>query len=132
MRKSKLWKMLLHVEHVVLEDGDVEAGPGGRQAPRLARPAHGCWSRRCRQALLCLDAFHAVKRAGDALDKVRSRIAGELRAAGKKDQATVLGKGMWALRKGIAGLKQLYKAYLIKEQLREVFRAKGEHGKALR
>jgi transposase len=53
---------------------------------------------------------------------------------------------MWALRKGAAGLspgqrlslarvdadnKQLYKAYLMKEQLREVFKAKGERGKAL-
>ena len=27
--------------------------------------------------------------------------------------------------------RQLYKAYLMKEQLREVFKAKGEHGKAL-
>jgi transposase len=98
------------------------------------------------QALICLDAFHVVKWAGEALDKVRRRLAGELRAAGKADQAASLGKGMWALRKNPGGLssgqrtalaqiaadnRQLYKAYLMKEQLREVFKAKGERGKAL-
>jgi transposase len=31
VRKSKLWKKLLHVEHVVLEDGDVEEAPDGSQ-----------------------------------------------------------------------------------------------------
>lgn len=107
---------------------------------------HAVVAEKAPQALLCLDAFHVVKWAGEALDKVRSRVAAELRAAGKREQATVLGKGMWALRKGPAALtggqraslaliaadnKQLYKAYLMKEQLREVFRAKGEHGKAL-
>lgn len=98
------------------------------------------------QALICLDAFHVVKWAGEALDKVRRRLAGELRAAGKADQATSLGKGMWALRKNPGGLsagqraslaqiaadnKQLYRAYLMKEQLREVFKVKGGRGKAL-
>jgi transposase len=98
------------------------------------------------QALVCLDAFHVVKWAGERLDDLRRRLAGELRACGKGDQAVSLGKGMWALRKSPAGLspgqrqslaqiaadnKQLYKAYLMKEQLREVFRAKGERGKAL-
>lgn len=31
VRKSKLWKRLLHVEHVVLEDGDVEEAPDGSE-----------------------------------------------------------------------------------------------------
>jgi transposase len=98
------------------------------------------------QALICLDAFHVVKWAGEALDKVRRRLAADLRAAGKDDQAAALGQGMRALRKDPGGLspgqraslaqiaadnKQLYKACLMKEQLREVFRAKGGHGKAL-
>ncbi|MGH3248163.1 MAG: ISL3 family transposase, partial [Trebonia sp.] len=97
-------------------------------------------------ALICLDAFHIVKWAGEALDGVRRRLAGELRAAGKGDQAAALGKGTWALRKNPASLspgqrqslaqiaadnRQLYKAYLMKEQLREAFRVKGEHGRAL-
>ncbi len=98
------------------------------------------------QALICLDAFHVVKWAGDKLDELRRRLAGELRAAGKGDEAASLGTGMWALRKNPAGLspgqrqslaqiaadnRQLYRAYLMKEQLREVFKAKGERGKAL-
>jgi transposase len=107
---------------------------------------HDVARERAPQALICLDAFHVVKWAGEALDKVRRRLAGELRAAGKDDQAAALGRGMWALRKDPGGLpagqraslaqitadnKQLYRAYLMKEQLREVFKAKGEHGKAL-
>jgi transposase len=98
------------------------------------------------QALICLDAFHVVKWAGEKLDELRRRLAGELRAAGKADEAASLGQGMWALRKNPAGLspgqrqslaqiaagnKQLYTAYLMKEQLREVFKVKGERGKAL-
>ncbi|MGH3193488.1 MAG: ISL3 family transposase [Streptosporangiaceae bacterium] len=98
------------------------------------------------QALICLDAFHVVKWAGEALDGVRRRRAGELRAAGKTDEAASLGKGMWALRKDYRKLtpgqrgslaviaadnKQLYRAYLMKEQLREVFKTKGQRGKAL-
>lgn len=98
------------------------------------------------QALICLDAFHVVKWAGEALDGVRRRVAGELRAAGKADEAASLGKGLWALRKDCTKLspgqrgslaqiavtnKQLYRAYLMKEQLREVFKTKGQRGKAL-
>jgi transposase len=98
------------------------------------------------KALICLDAFHVVKWAGERLDELRRRLAGELRAAGEKDEAASLGRGMRAPRKNPGGLspgqrqslaqiaadnRQLYKAYLMKEQLREVFKAKGEHGKAL-
>jgi transposase len=96
--------------------------------------------------LICLDAFHVVKWAGERLDELRRRLAGELRAAGHEDQAAVLGTGMWALRKKPENLttgqrtalaqiaadnKPLYKGYLIKEQLREAFRVKGGDGKAL-
>ena len=62
-------------------------------------------------ALICLDAFHVVKWAGERLDELRRRLASDLRAAGKGDQAAALGSSMWALRKtqasaqasGIAG-----------------------------
>ena len=98
------------------------------------------------QAELCLDAFHVVKWAGERLDELRRRLAGELRAAGRDDQAATLGTGMWALRKApeklngnqrtalasiAADNKQLYRGYLIKEQLREAFKVKGEDGKKL-
>jgi transposase len=98
------------------------------------------------QAKITLDAFHIVKRAGEALDDLRRRLAGELRAAGNSDQAATLGRGMWALRKDYrklspgqrgslaviaADYKQMYKGYLIKEQLREAIKVKGEDGKRL-
>ena len=98
------------------------------------------------QAQLCLDAFHVVKWAGEKLDELRRRIAGELRAAGHGDEAATLGGGMWALRKDQRNLtpgqrgtlaqiavvnKPLYKGYLIKEQIREAFKVKSDQGKAL-
>jgi transposase len=98
------------------------------------------------QATICLDAFHVVKWAGERLDELRRRLASELRAAGKGDQAAALGAGMWALRKKPQNLtgnqrtalaviaadnKQMYKGYLIKEQLREALKIKGKDGRAL-
>jgi transposase len=98
------------------------------------------------QAELCLDAFHVVKWAGEKLDELRRRLAGELRAAGRGDEAATLGSGMWALRKDDRKLtpaqrgtlaqiavtsKPLYKGYLIKEQIREAFKTKGQTGKSL-
>ena len=98
------------------------------------------------QAEICLDAFHVVKWANERLDELRRRIAGELRAAGRGDEAATLGGGMWALRKdqhkltpGQRGAlaqiavtnKPLYKGYLLKEQIREAFKVKGDEGKSL-
>lgn len=107
---------------------------------------HDVVRKKAPQALICLDAFHVVKWAGERLDELRRRLAAELRAAGHADQAAALGSGMWALRKKPENLttgqrtalariaadnKPLYKGYLIKEQLREAFRVKGSDGKAL-
>ncbi len=98
------------------------------------------------QAQICLDAFHVVKWAGERLDDLRRRLAGELRAAGRGDEAATLGGGMWALRKDERKLtpgqrgtlaqiaatnKPLYKGYLIKEQIREAFKVKGSDGRKL-
>jgi transposase len=73
-----------------------------------------------------------------ALDKVRVRT---MTRAGITDR-----HAMWATRKNPAGLtgeqrtslaqiavtnKTLYRGYLLKEQLREVFRVKGTHGRQL-
>jgi transposase len=75
-----------------------------------------------------------------------ARVAGELRAAGRGDEAATLGTGMWALRKDQRKLTPaqrgtlaqiavtstpLYKGYLIKEQIREAFKVKGSDGKTL-
>jgi transposase len=98
------------------------------------------------RAQICLDAFHVVKWAGEKLDDLRRRLAGELRAAGRGDEAATLGTGMWALRKDERKLtpaqrgtlaqiavtnKPLYKGYLTKEQIREAFKVKGSDGKRL-
>jgi transposase len=98
------------------------------------------------QAQICPDAFHVVKWAGERLDDLRRRLAGELRAAGHDDEAATLGGGMWALRKDERKLtpgqrgtlaqiavtnKPLYKGYLIKEQIREAFKVKGSDGRKL-
>jgi transposase len=98
------------------------------------------------RAELCLDAFHVIKWANEKLDELRRRLAGELRAAGRPGEAATLGAGMWALRKDYRKLspgqrgqlaelaalnKPLYKGYLIKEQIRQAFKAKGEEGSKL-
>ena len=89
-------------------------------------------------AVICLDAFHVVMWAMKALDKVRTRT---LAAAGARDRNL-----MWAVRKNPVDLsadqkaslatiqttnKTLYRAYLLKEQLREAFRVKGPRGRQL-
>jgi transposase len=68
--------------------------------------------------------------------------AGERRIAGRPDNASALKGSRWALLKNpenltgaqqttIASNDPLYRAYLIKEQLREVFSLKGTHGQHL-
>ena len=107
---------------------------------------HDVITERAPQAVICLDAFHAVMWATEAIDKVRRRITGELRAAGRPEDASSLKGSRWALLKNpenltgdqqatIASIKKtndpLYRAYLIKEQLREVFSVKGTYGRRL-
>lgn len=98
------------------------------------------------QATICLDAFHTVAWATKALDEVRRRLAAELRAAGAHEAAAGMKGTRWALLKNpadlttlqrttVAGLatlnRGLYRAYLLKEQMRAIFAAKGDHGRAL-
>ena len=97
-------------------------------------------------AVLCLDSFHVVAWAGEAVDEVRRRITRDLKAAGRGEDAKALKGSRWAVLKNpknltsgqqesLASIKTtngpLYRAYLIKEQLREVFRAKGKRGRLL-
>ncbi|MGH3627987.1 MAG: ISL3 family transposase, partial [Sciscionella sp.] len=91
---------------------------------------------RAPNAALCLDPFHIVKWATDALDKVRRQVWNTARRAGMKAHASELKNSRYALWKNPADLteaqqaklsmiqatnKPLYRAYLLKEQLRAVF-----------
>lgn len=91
---------------------------------------------RCPQAVLCLDPFHVVKLATDALDEVRREVWNLARRAGDKADARWLKGARWALWKRPERLtdrqqaklsqiaktnERLYRAYLLKEQLRLVF-----------
>jgi transposase len=90
----------------------------------------------CPQAILCLDPFHVVKLATDALDEVRREVWNLARRAGDKAGARWLKGARWALWKRPERLtdrqqaklsqiakvnERLYRAYLLKEQLRLVF-----------
>jgi transposase len=103
---------------------------------------------RAPQAIRCMDAYHLVAWATDALDKVRRQVWNTERGgAGGRTPASVMLKGArWALwknpqrltdtqRQTLAAIQQtnkpLYRAYLLKEQLREIVAVKGEDGKLL-
>jgi transposase len=91
----------------------------------------------CPQAELCLDPFHVVALATEALDEIRREVWNQARRAGQTDTARELKGARWALWKNpdrltghqqakLAAIQQtnrrLYRAYLLKEQLREIFR----------
>jgi transposase len=91
---------------------------------------------RAPNAALCLDPFHVVKWAGDALDEVRRQVWNQARRSGMKAHAKALKDSRYALWKRPEDLnekqelklaliaevnKPLYRAYLLKEQLRMVF-----------
>ena len=91
---------------------------------------------RCPAATLCLDPFHVVALATIALDEVRRETWNEARRAGDKGGARWLKGARWALWKRPERLserqraklqtiahvnRRLYRAYLLKEQLRLVF-----------
>lgn len=104
---------------------------------------HDVITERAGQALICMDGFHVLQWATEAVDEVRRRITREAKTAG---QSVVSGPTRWALLKSplhLTGTQQatlaqikktngpLYRAYLIKEQLRQVFAVKGDTGRAL-
>ena len=93
--------------------------------------------RRCPQAKVCLDPFHVVSWATDALDQVRREVWNEARRSGQTALAREFKGARYALWKNPEDLtrrqtakladiarinKPLYRAYLLKEQLREIFR----------
>jgi transposase len=103
-------------------------------------------ARRCPQAVVCLDPFHVVKWATDALDQVRREVWNAARRGGETALARELKGARFALWKNPPDLtrrqraklariaevnRPLYRAYLLKEELRLVFRVKGPHAVAL-
>jgi transposase len=99
---------------------------------------HDVVTERAPQAVVCLDAFHVVAWATEALDQVRRAMVARLRAGGYHDQAAALKHTRWALLKNppnltgdqratLASIAKanggLYRAYLLKEQLRAIFQA---------
>jgi transposase len=94
------------------------------------------------QAKRCMDPFHVVKWGIEALDETRRQVAAEARRTGQTDLAKALGAGCrFALWKNpdhltvkqqatLADIERInqpvFRAYLLKEQLRAVFRRDGE------
>ncbi len=100
----------------------------------------------CPNAVRCADPFHVVAWATDALDQVRRETWNAARKGGMSVHARDLKGARYALWKNPEDLTErqqtklawvakvnhrLYRAYLLKEQLRQVFALKGEEGKAL-
>jgi transposase len=92
---------------------------------------------RCPNAVLCVDPFHVVKLATDALDEIRREVWNQARRAGQAEHARELKGARFALWKNPERLtgrqqaklaqiqqtnKPLFRAYLLKEQLRQIYR----------
>ena len=107
---------------------------------------HTVVRQRAPQAALCLDPFHVVAWATKALDEIRRETWNLLRRHGDRAAASELKGTRWALVKNPSDLtpeqrgslasiattnRRLYRAYLLKEQLRAVFAAKGLEGRQL-
>ncbi len=99
-----------------------------------------CALANCTNTTLCLDPFHIVRWATDALDVVRRWVWNTLRKVGLPGQAAHLKGCRYALWKNPEDLtdrqarklawvarhnSQLYRAYMLKEQLRLVFQHRG-------
>jgi transposase len=95
----------------------------------------------CPNARLCLDPFHVVAWATEALDDIRRQVWNDARRSGQKALAAGMKDSRYALWKNpsdltakqharlawiVATNKPLYRAYLLKEQLRQVFAPGGE------
>ena len=101
---------------------------------------------RCANATRCMDPFHVVKWCTDALDEVRRDVWNAARRGGMKALAGDLKGARFALWKNPEDLTAnqqaklswvqrtnapLYRAYLLKEQLRLVFKLRGDAGIAV-
>ena len=107
------------------------SGPVAERAPQAAR---------------CVDPFHVVMLATDALDQVRREVWNEARRHGNLELARELKGARFAVWKNpenltdrqaakLATIQQtnarLYRAYLLKEQLRQIYQLPAEHAERL-
>jgi transposase len=89
------------------------------------------------QAVRCVDPFHIIQLATDALDEIRREVWNQARKAGEVAAAKDLKGARFALWKNPENLTdrqqaklasiqktnaRLYRAYLLKEQLRQIYR----------
>jgi len=101
---------------------------------------------RCPQAAICLDPFHVVQWATAALDQVRREVWNAARRQGQTAEARSLKGARFALWKNpedLTGRQQatlaqiaqtnepLYRAYLLKEQLRQALKLPATEALAL-
>lgn len=101
---------------------------------------------RATNATLCIDGFHTVAWATAALDEVRREVWNEARRSGMTGYAKELKGARYALWKNPENLterqerklswiatvnQKLYRAYLLKEQLREIINRKGRRALAM-
>lgn len=101
---------------------------------------------RCANANVCYDPFHLVKLATDALDEIRRDVWNDARRQGQQQLARELKGARFALWKNPANLterqqlklarvqqlnQRLYRAYLLAQQLREIYRIPLEHATRL-
>jgi len=97
-------------------------------------------------AVRCVDPFHVIALATDALDDVRREVWNEARRAGQGQLARDLKGARFALWKNPENLTDrqqaklawieklnapLYRAYLLKEQLRQIYRVAPQQAPAL-
>jgi transposase len=101
---------------------------------------------RCPNASVCYDPFHLIKLATDALDEIRREVWNEARRQGQTQLAKELKGARFALWKNPANLterqqlklarvqqfnQRLYRAYLLSQQLREIYRVPFDQAIAL-
>jgi len=123
-------------------------GKEGRSAIKLVSADAASWigkavRRACPNAALCIDPFHVVQWATKALDEVRREMWNTLRRKGDTVRAKAMKGSRWSLVKNPEDLtrkqkgklrsiekdnQRLYRAYLLKEQLRDIFKTKGYAG----
>ena len=103
----------------------------------MAEAIAGPVAERCPNAVRCVDPFHVIKLATDALDEIRRDVWNQARRDGDKQGARELKGARFVLWKNpgklsnrqrtkLAHIQQtnqpLYRAYLISQQLRDIYR----------